>query len=567
VPPALLIPFLLGWGISRIPSASFHQAGYSVFLLAMATTVALVLVILLCADYLNKLDEERLRSTEQERLALERLDSIISSAMDAILALDGQQQIRVFNSEAEKIFGCSAAEAIGQPITRFVPNPLSGIGVGREFSPSSAERSAEMPSSALLYGVRSNGERFPLEATVATILVRGEILHTFVIRDITQRLRDEESLLESESRFRTMFQNAPVGMEQVGLDGRLLMANEALCQMLGYSESELVNKTYKDITYSEDRPREDELLSAMFRKERNYVDLEKRYVHKNGSLVWVSLRSSLVVDGHDRPIYRISVVQDITLRKKSEDALIRNERLAATGRLAAMIAHEIKNPLDAMVNMIYLLQPLQSSQTAREYVQILENQIQAISRIANQTLDAHRSSDRPASFKISKLITELLDFYRSNAAKRGVALAGCSESEGAWVGFQGELRQVISNLLVNAIEATPPGGTVTLHLAESLDWKSGSKGFRISVLDTGTGITREHRSRIFEPFFTTKGEMGTGLGLWVTSGIVRRAGGSIRVWSSALPGRTGTCFSFFLPISPQGLASASSTDISLPKTA
>jgi PAS domain S-box-containing protein len=420
---------------------------------------------------------------------------------------------------------------------------------------------------AILHGVRSNGERFPLEASISRIAIRGETLYTFVLRDITQRLRDEESLLESETRFRTMFQNAPVGMEQVGLDGTLLMVNEALCRMLGFAESELTNKTYKDVTYPEDSAREDALLSSMFRRERSYVDLEKRYVHKNGSLVWVILRSSLVVDSHNRPIYRISVVQDITLRKKSEDALIRNERLAATGRLAATIAHEIKNPLDAMVNMLYLLQPLLSNHRAKEYVQILENQIQAIGRIANQTLDAHRSSDRPSAFKISKLIADLLDFYRSNAMKRGISLSACSETEGPWFGFQGELRQVISNLLVNAMEATPTGGKILLRLSESVDWKSGSKGYRVSVLDTGSGIAREHRSRIFEPFFTTKGEMGTGLGLWVTSGIVRRSGGVIRVWSSSLPGRTGTCFSFFVPRSTQELHPAEAAEASYSKTA
>ena len=129
-------------------------------------------------------------------------------------------------------------------------------------------------------------------------------------------------------------------------------------------------------------------------------------------------------------------------------------------------------------------------------------------------------------------------------------LAKRLEAQGSVVGFGGEIRRVISNLLVNAIEATPLDGTVLVHLYEGIDWcNPEARGYRISVADSGRGIDPKHRSRLFEPFFTTKGKQGTGLGLWVSMGIVQRAGGSMRVWSSQRAGRSGTCFSVFLPAS------------------
>jgi signal transduction histidine kinase/DNA-binding response OmpR family regulator len=241
-------------------------------------------------------------------------------------------------------------------------------------------------------------------------------------------------------------------------------------------------------------------------------------------------------------------LQDITARKRAEQGLIRTEKLAATGRLAATIAHEINNPLEAMTNIVYLLGQSIADPGARAYVEMLDKQLQTISHITSQTLKFHRENGRPTEFRLSDLIGEILDFFEAKARRHGVRLVPRLQTQAKIVGFCGEIRQVISNLLLNAIEATPPEGHVAIHLAEATDWRGGEKrGYRVSVADSGSGIDAQHRLRIFEPFFTTKGDKGTGLGLWVTLGIVDRAGGSIRVWSTQRPGRSGTCFSVFLP--------------------
>jgi two-component system CheB/CheR fusion protein len=161
-----------------------------------------------------------------------------------------------------------------------------------------------------------------------------------------------------------------------------------------------------------------------------------------------------------------------------------------------------------------------------------------------------RDNNRPTEFKLGELIREILDFYHPYAERRGIVVIQRLETEGMIEGFRGEIVQVVTNLLLNALEVTPMGGKVVVHLYPAPAWLCEVHkrcGFCLSVSDTGMGIAPQHYQRIFEPFFTTKGDKGTGLGLWLCMGIVSRVGGSIRVWSSRRPGRSGTCFSVFLP--------------------
>jgi signal transduction histidine kinase len=179
---------------------------------------------------------------------------------------------------------------------------------------------------------------------------------------------------------------------------------------------------------------------------------------------------------------------------------------------------------------------------------IIDKQLQTISRITTQTLKFHRANGRPAEFELAELIEELVEFYRPKATKHGVTLVTRLDIKANIVGFSGEIRQMVANLLLNAIDATPRNGRVKIHLYKSFDWRSGNRrGYRLSVADTGIGIPAQNLTRIFEPFFTTKGESGTGLGLWVTMGIINRAGGFVRVRTSQRLGDSGTCFSIFLP--------------------
>ena len=336
----------------------------------------------------------------------------------------------------------------------------------------------------------------------------------------------------------------------------ILWCNPAFTEMTGYTAEEVQGRT----------PR---VLSSGQHEAGFYANMWKTILagsvwsgevvnrRKNGSLYVEEMTITPVRSDRGEITHFIAIKVDVTERKRAEQALIRSEKLAATGRLAATIAHEINNPLEAMTNLLYLIGPSVTDSGAREYFELLKKQLQAVSRIASQTLNFHRENSQPANFNLSEVIGESLEFYRPKAKKHGVTVTGRLEADARIVGFAGEIRQVVSNLLLNGIEATTGSGKIAVHLHESFDWRNPHRrGYRISVVDTGCGIDPQHRARIFEPFFTTKGEKGTGLGLWVSFGIVQRAGGSMRAWSTRRPGRSGTCFSVFLPAEVSGSAAS-----------
>jgi two-component system CheB/CheR fusion protein len=241
---------------------------------------------------------------------------------------------------------------------------------------------------------------------------------------------------------------------------------------------------------------------------------------------------------------------EIADRKRMEHALVTSEKLAVTARFALTMAHEINNPLEAITNLIFLLAPLQTSPEAQAFIATIEDQLQGLSRIAAQALKFHRDGNKPAVFKLDAVLREVSEFYRPQAALHGIVLHQRIETDGAILAFRSELVQVFTNLLLNALDATPAGGQIIMHLYPAPRWLCevhASSGYCLSIADTGCGIAPQDRARIYQPFFTTKGERGTGLGLWVSAGIIDRIGGSIRVWSTRRPGRSGTCFSLFLP--------------------
>jgi signal transduction histidine kinase len=234
---------------------------------------------------------------------------------------------------------------------------------------------------------------------------------------------------------------------------------------------------------------------------------------------------------------------------RAQGALLESEKLAATARLAATMAHEINNPLAAITNLMFLLGPLQTSPEAHAYVATLENQIRGLSRITTQMLKFHRDSNRPTQFQLSAVLSEVSEFYRPQIERKGVVLRQRIETEGMIEGFRGEVVQVVSNLLLNALDATDIGGWVRVHLYAAPPWLRAFHnrcGYCLTIADSGKGIDPQDRARIFEPFFTTKGDKGTGLGLWVCSGIINRVGGTIRVRSTR-GNCSGTCFRMFLP--------------------
>ena len=245
---------------------------------------------------------------------------------------------------------------------------------------------------------------------------------------------------------------------------------------------------------------------------------------------------------------------DITERKAAEAMLRNTEKLATVGRLAATIAHEINNPLEAVTNVLYLMKRRPRLEPeVKHYIEIAQAELDRIGGIVKQTLGFHREAARPVPVKLREIVEETLSLYGRRMSDLGVQVSRHFESEGEIEAFPGEMRQVFSNLLINAIEAVGNDGRIAVRIYESHDWGNRLRpGVRVIVADSGPGIPSELRQRIFDPFFTTKGDKGSGLGLWVSDGIVRKHGGSIRLRSRLAGPYRGTVFSVFLPASPIG---------------
>ena len=234
--------------------------------------------------------------------------------------------------------------------------------------------------------------------------------------------------------------------------------------------------------------------------------------------------------------------------RQAEEAMRKSEKLAVAGRLAASIAHEINNPLEAITNLLYLMRTTTADPQMMEYLAVAEQELSRVTEIVKQTLKFYREPSLHAPTQVAEVLESVLQLYAPRIAARNVRVCKDFRSIDPVTLAAGELRQVFANLIGNALDAMRGGGKLRLRARHGRDLGNGQQpGVLISVADTGTGIPVELRAKIFEPFVSTKGDTGTGLGLWITHEIVQKYAGRIRVRSSVHPQRSGTIFRVFLP--------------------
>ncbi len=284
--------------------------------------------------------------------------------------------------------------------------------------------------------------------------------------------------------------------------------------------------------------------------------VEYRVVWPNGEIRW--LGTSGAPRPSDPSIW-LGVTTDITNQKTAELALIRSEKLLVTSRLASSVSHEINNPLEAITNLIYLAKSKAVNEEARSYLIATEREVARIAHITNQSLRFHRQQTAPIEIDVAETLREVMRFYEPRMAEVGITLHLRARPVPELLCCVSEIRQVFGNLIQNALEAMPTGGHLTLRVRPCTHWRSGGLGVRVTIANTGNGMSVQTKKRIYEPFFTTKEGTNTGLGLWVAAGIVDRHGGDIKVWSSTNPERCGTAFSVTLPL---GLSESPSNDVS-----
>jgi signal transduction histidine kinase len=256
----------------------------------------------------------------------------------------------------------------------------------------------------------------------------------------------------------------------------------------------------------------------------------------------------------------IASVTDITEFRRVEKQLQieKLEKLAAAGQLAASLAHEINNPLSAVVNILYLLGRSESDPASANLISTATNEIARVARIVKQSLSYYRGGTKATNIDLAALVEESLQVFSDRFQRAGIVLSETITPATTVTGFADEIRQVVDNLLVNAEEATPHGGRVIVCLRQSRSWQHHNElGARFTIADNGRGIPTAYIPKVCDPFFTTKAEKGTGLGLWVVKGVVEKHGGSIKIRSSAAPRRSGTVISIFWPKKPTGKLSQS----------
>ncbi len=240
--------------------------------------------------------------------------------------------------------------------------------------------------------------------------------------------------------------------------------------------------------------------------------------------------------------------RDATERRRREAVIQRTEKLAAVGRLASSISHEINNPLESVVNLLYLIESTAGdNEEVREYAELATSEMARVSHIVTQTLKFHRQSTDAAECRISEVLESVVSLFQGRLATRQVAVERRFAENDTMLCFAGDMRQVFANLVGNALDAIPAEGRIWLRTSRSTDWKIGRSGLRVCVADNGGGMSEETRKSLFEPFFTTKPATGTGLGLWVSDEIIRNHKGTVRVRSSTRVGRSGTLFMMFFP--------------------
>lgn len=330
------------------------------------------------------------------------------------------------------------------------------------------------------------------------------------------------------------------------LTGIITSWNAAAERLFGYTAEEIVGKSVLTIIPQELHSQEAEILAKLGAGQR--IDhFETERVRKNGERVWVSLTISPIKNAQGKIIGASKIARDISDRKRVQEALIQSEKLAAIGRMAAAIAHEINNPLEAVTNLAYLLTCDPSlSPTAQFYAKTLIEEVGRASEITKQTLSFYRDSGKPGLFQVSDLLDNVISVNRSKLSQRNIEVVRDYRTEEPAYGFASEVRQVFSNLFLNAIDAVGERGRIVIRTRLLRTIKE--PRLIVLVADNGSGILDEHKDKLFEPFFTTKSAHGNGLGLWVSVGIMEKHGGTISARSRTAAGHSGTVFRVSLPL-------------------
>jgi len=373
---------------------------------------------------------------------------------------------------------------------------------------------------------------------------------TLQVRSRQDSERRAERLEQQWAELQALYQNAPIGFAHFDRkDYTLLRLNTRQREMFGTQGADALGRSIAQLLPMV--PMITDLFDAVSRGERveNQILTGELVDHPGIPLIWlVNYTPIFAPDGSVEAISAVSL--EISGQKRAEAALIESEKLAAVGRMASSIVHEINNPLEAVLNLIYLLRQYDNLPEIQSLLDLADAELKRVSVIANQTLRFQRKPLTAQNVSCQDLFSAVLNMYEAKLKQGQIIVHKRKRAERQIQCFEGDIRQVLNNLVGNSIDAMPQGGDLFLRSREATHTISGTRGLVLTVADTGAGMSAETQANIFDAFFTTKGNNGSGLGLWITSEIMMRHRGTIRIRSSQRSTTHGTVINIFLPFEP-----------------
>ena len=416
---------------------------------------------------------------------------------------------------------------------------LTGSGRETSYSQSLAHRRQGLGSTILL-------ER-PIRTATLVSSVRAALqarARQFQIKDALEELKREREMLQ------VVLDNLPLGVVVANASGEIVLHNRTMEKILRHpylDTPDIAAHGKWHALHPDGRPLsgEEYPLPRAMRSGKPLPPEEYVYRRGDGTEAWLSFAAAPILNDKGEVTGGVVALSDIDAQKRAETALIQSEKLAAVGRLAASISHEINNPLEAVTNLLYLSAHHEGvPDQARAYLAAADQELRRVSQIVNHTLRFHRQSTRPRNIAVQELLAPSLGLFHGRMVNCHIKVDLQDRGAGTVPCYEGEIRQVLNNLLGNAIDAMKTGGTLTVRIRDARGLRHNLPGVRITIADRGHGMAPETVSHIFDAFYTTKGIHGTGLGLWISRGIVEKHHGLLQVRSRV---GSGTVFSLFLP--------------------
>ncbi len=498
-----------------------------------------------CVDITDQKQLEASLHENQNQLA-----SIIASAMDAIITVDSDQRIVLFNAAAEEIFGYPASEAIGKPLDLFIPKRFRAAHSEhiRNFGKTSIP-SRLMGSLGTVSGLRAEGEEFPIEASISQVEIGAQKLFTVLIRDISRRMQDEDKFRQQAA----LLDQATDAIQVRDLEDHILFWNKGAERIYGWTVEEAMGRDVKELNYMEGC--DDFYEAKRILLERGEWSGETHPVTKSGQKIIVENRWTLLRDREENPESILVINTDVTEKRKMEAQYLHAQHLEIIGTLAAGIAHDMGNIISPIMLATRLLRPNMKDDESEGLLSMIERNGQRGAKLLKQILGfAKGNGEQPVILQPAYIIREVGAIIKETFPKSIVLKSKLPDDLWSIKSDATQLNRVLMNLCINARDAMPRGGELTIN-AENIEidrmyaTTSGKMQagpyILITVADTGSGIAAEDMDKIFEPFFTTKmsGE-GTGLGLANVVEIIQRPGGFIDVNSEM---GKGTEFKLYLP--------------------